>query len=189
MATQLLPAHRWYTPADCAALLLGMRHGDTWRAPCPVHGGDSTDCLSIREGKDRYGHPMTLLHCFAHDCAIEDICAALGIVVRNLFCMTPEYYRTMQRFPPVKSPRLARLGAMDEPTPDQVAQTLLEEMIVSDPAWIATCKPARQKMWALAQEPYARAAFTRALLAAQIPVKRFWETLSDAYSERGTHDD
>ena len=32
--------HHWYTPAECASLLGGTPHGERFRAPCPVHGGE-----------------------------------------------------------------------------------------------------------------------------------------------------
>jgi hypothetical protein len=163
---------------------MGVKHGKEWRAPCPVHGGDSTTCLSIGEGVDRYGYPMTLLHCFAHECAVEDICAEMGIEVKNLFCVQQHYAREIQRAPRARSPRIARLRQMEEPTPDEIAQILLEEMIVSDPAFIEECAGARQKMWELAQaSPHARAALTAALVHASYIPSTFWAQL--AHEQRG----
>jgi len=184
MAAQSPPEHRWYTPADCAALLMGVRHGRQWRAPCPVHGGDSTTCLSIREGVDRYGHPMTLLHCFAHECAIEDLCAEMGIELKSLFCVQPHYAREIQRAPRARSPRIARLRQMEEPTPDEIAQILLEEMIVSDPAFIQECAGARQKMWELAQaSPKAKERLTQALRQTGLIPSAFWAELAEQMGE------
>ena len=178
MATPSSSPHVWYTPADCSAMLLGMRHGDHYRAPCPLHPGNPTS-LSIREGKDRHGHPCTLMKCFAHDCAIEDICAAMGIELRNLFCVHPDYARANRHVPRAHSPRIDRLKTMEEPTPDEIAAILLEEMIVSDPAWIQECAPARQKMWELAQQsPRNRECFTQALRQVRINALRFWDTLA-----------
>jgi hypothetical protein len=183
MATQIPPEHRWYTPADCAALLLAVKHGDQWRAPCPVHGGESTDCLSIRQVIDRYGNPKTSLHCFAHDCDIEDICAEMGIEVRQLYSIQPDYAKATKHVPRAKSPRIDKLKQMEEPTPDEIAQILLEEMIVSDPAFIQKCAPARAKMWEIAQASHgAREAFTRALREAHVIPARFWEQMRN---ERG----
>jgi hypothetical protein len=180
MATQPPPEHRWYSPADCAALLSGVKHGDQWRAPCPVHGGESTDALSIRQVTDRYGNPKTSLHCFAHDCAIEDICAEMGIEVRQLYSIQPEYARATRYVPRAKSPRIDKLKRMEEPTPDEIAQILLEEMIVSDPAFIQECAPARQKLWELAQgSPRCQAALTKALQHAGLHPMSFWTTLAD----------
>jgi len=179
MATPPPSDHRWYTPADCAAILLAVKHGTHWRAPCPVHGGDSTDCLSIREGRDRHGNPMTLLHCHAHHCAIEDICADMGIAVRNLFCIHPDYAQATRHAPRAHSPRIDRLKQMEEPTPDDIALILLEEMIVSDPPFILECQPARQKLWELAQaSPWIKAQYTRALRTAQIYPVQFWQQLA-----------
>jgi hypothetical protein len=172
-------AHIWYTPAWCAEQLGATKYGSKWRARCPVHGGDNPQALGIAQGRDAQGNPMTLLHCFAHHCAIDDLCAALGIEVRNLFCMAPAYARVMRHFPPAKSPRVARLKQLETPSPDEVAQILLEEMIVADPTWIETCAPARAKMWELAQaSPQAHAALTRALREAHRNPLTFWEALA-----------
>ena len=177
MATQLPPQHTWYTPADCAAMLDGTRHGDHYRAPCPVHPGNPTS-LSIREGTDKYGHPKTTLHCFAHECTREAICAAMGIQVRQLYAIHPADAQATRNVPRAHSPRIDRLKTMEAPTTDDVIQVLLEELIVTDPEWIETCQPAREKMWELAQaDPCAREALTKALHAARLNPARFWDTL------------
>ena len=179
MATQSPPQHRWYSPADCAALLNGVPRGNQWRALCPAHGGDNPSTLSIREGTDRYGHPKTSLKCFAHDCTAEDICAAMGIEVRQLYSIQEEYAKATQYAPRAKSPRIDKLKQMEEPTADDIAQILLEEMIVSDPAFIQECPPAREKLWELAEaDPRAKAAFTRALAEAKYIPSIFWRTLA-----------
>jgi hypothetical protein len=122
---------------------------------------------------------MTLLHCFAQHCEIEDLCAAMGIEVRNLFCIHPDYGKATRGAARARSPRIDRLKAMEEPSPDEIAQILLEEMIVSDPAWIEECTPARQKMWELAQaDPHAKAALTKALQQAHLTPALFWDTLA-----------
>lgn len=54
------------------------RSGRGWMAKCPAHQ-DRRASLSIREAEDRL-----LLHCFA-GCAVEEVCQALGIKVRDLF--------------------------------------------------------------------------------------------------------
>jgi hypothetical protein len=169
--------HVWYTPADCAALLLGVRHGEHYRAPCPVCDSTRPDALSIRQLPDKYGNPCTVFHCFAHDCDVRDICAALGIAVRNLFAIHPDYARETRYAPRARSPRIDRLKTMEEPTPDEIAQILLEEMIVSDPKWIETCEPARQKMWELAQDPAIKRAFITAMETAHIVPRPFWDRL------------
>lgn len=178
MATQPTDSHIWYSPADCAAMVDGKQHGDQWRAACPAHAGDNPQSLGIAQGRDRYGNPMTLMHCFAHDCPIEDICAAMGIEVRNLFCIHPEYAKATRNAPRARSPRIDRLKSMDDPTPDDIAQILLEEMIVSDPAWIQTCQPARKKLWELAQDdPRAENQLTKALQVARLNPLMFWSAL------------
>jgi hypothetical protein len=179
MAPHASLPHRWYTPADCAAMLLAMRHGKSYRGPCPVHGGESTDCLSITEGTDKYGHPCTVIKCFAHDCHILDICESMDIELKNLFAITLDYARETQRAPRAHSPRIDRLKSMEEPSPDEIAQIMLEEMIVSDPAFIQECQPARQKMWELASaSPKAKEALTKALYHAHLSPAPFWKTLA-----------
>lgn len=171
--------HHWYTPAECAALLGGQAHGNRWRAPCPAHSGSNPTALGIAQGRDRDGNPMTLLHCFAQDCSVEDICAAIGIEVKDLFCIHPTFARAHRHAPRSRSPRLAQLRRQTTPlTPDEIAQIMLEEMIVSDPQWIQDCAPARAKMWALAQaSPKARALLSRALHAAHLSPSAFWDAL------------
>lgn len=179
MASHPQQPHRWYTPADCAVMLLAVGHGDRYRAPCPIHGGDSTDCLSITLRRDSHGNPCTWIKCFAHDCDIRDICDYLGIELHNLYAIHPDYARANRRVPRARSPRIDRLKAMEEPTPDEIAQILLEEMIVSDPEFIEKCEPARQKMWELAQaSPKAKEALTKALYHARRSPASFWQTLA-----------
>ena len=172
-------AHHWYTPAECAALLGGKPHGERWRAPCPAHGGSNPTALGIAQGRDRDGNPMTLLHCFAHDCPVEDICGAMGIEVKDLFCLDPAFARSTRHAPRSRSPRIERLRHAAQPlTPDEIAQVMLEEMIVSDPQWIETCAPARAKMWELAQaSPRARTQLSHALRQAGFSPALFWDTL------------
>ena len=170
--------HHWYTPAECASLLGGTPHGERFRAPCPVHGGSNPTALGIAQGRDREGNPMTLLHCFAHDCPVEDICAAMGIEVKDLFVIHPDYARGHRHAPRARSSRVERLRTMQEPSPDEIAQIMLEEMIVSDPQWIEECEPARKKMWELAQaSPRARAQLSQALRKAGFNPALFWDTL------------
>ena len=109
--------HHWYTPAECAALLGGTPHGERFRAPCPVHGGSNPTALGIAQGRDRDGNPMTLLHCFAQDCPMEAICAAMGIEVKDLFVIHPDYARAHRHAPRARSPRIERLRTMPEPLP------------------------------------------------------------------------
>lgn len=174
--------HIWYTPAEIAAWLDGKPHGKKWRARCPAHGGENRQALGIAQGRDRDGNPMTLLHCFAHQCSIEDICAALGIEVRNLFLVHPDYARSAP--PRARSPRISRLVALDIVEPDDIAQVMLEEMIVSDPDFIQTCAPARAKMWELASRSVrAKAQLTQALHTSGIHPTRFWTALEQEQGE------
>jgi hypothetical protein len=180
-ATSPLPSiHHWYTPAECAAILGGKAHGDRWRAPCPAHGGSNPTALGIAQGRDRDGNPMTLLHCFARDCSVEAICAAIGLEVKDLFCIHPAFARAHRHVPRSRSPRLAQIRRQTNPlTADEIAQIMLEEMIMSDPQWIQDCIPARAKMWELAQaSPKCRALLSHALHTAGIRPSSFWDALA-----------
>lgn len=171
--------HVWYSPADCAALLEATKHGDHWRASCPAHHGDNPLSLRISEGRDSHGNPATLLHCFAHECSIEEICAAMGIHLRNLFCIHPTYAKATKNAPRARSSRIERLRQRQTCEPNDIAQMLLEEMIVSDPTFIEECAPARVKMWELAStSSAAREGFNRALREIRLTPARFWEELA-----------
>jgi hypothetical protein len=190
MAMQPAPEHRWYTPADCAALLLAVPSGEGYRGPCPVHRGDSTDALHIFQGTDKYGHPKTILYCHAHQCPRAAICAEMGIAVKNLYAIQPAYAKATGYLPRAHSPRIARLKRMEDPSPDEIEQILLEEMIVSDPPFVTDPEvlgpegmmipnPARVKLWELAQaRPEAKQRFTEALRQAHIIPSAFWEVLA-----------
>lgn len=171
--------HVWYTPEECAELLGGRKHGTAWRAACPVHGGDNHTSLRIGEGRDADGNPVTLLHCYAHNCTIEDLCAAMGIKVRNLFCVHPDYAKATRHAPRTHSPRIADLKKRRETlTSDEIAQVMLEYDLIYDQEFLAACAPARAKLWELATtRPQAREAFTSALREAHIPPARFWDKL------------
>ena len=174
--------HRFYSAETLADLLHGQPYGGGWRAACPAHAGDNPTSLSIRAGTDQYGNPCTLLHCFSEQCDIKDICAALGIKVLNLFAIQPSYARETRRAPRAHSPRIDRLKGMAEPTADEIALILLEEMIISDPEFIQTCEPARRKMLALANASHqARHTLTKALRAAHILPTTFWDQLRAEY--------
>ncbi len=54
------------------------KSGRGWMAKCPGHH-DNSPSLSIREAENRI-----LLHCFT-GCSVGNVCAALGIGIRDLF--------------------------------------------------------------------------------------------------------
>jgi hypothetical protein len=173
------PAHRWYTPEDCAALLLAVKHGDGYRGPCPVHGGDNTSALHIWETRDTRGNAVTRIYCHTHQCDIRDICAYMGIALTNLFSIAPGHAQAMQHVPRAHSPRVRRLATMDAPSPDAIAQILLEELIVSDPLFLEACAPARQTMWQLAQaSPLAKDQLTQALRDGHHIPSQVWAALA-----------
>lgn len=74
------------TAVEFVALLENVRTRGTgkWSARCPAHG-DKSPSLSIREGDDG----RLLVHCFA-GCTIDEITAALGLRVSDLFTDAPE---------------------------------------------------------------------------------------------------
>ena len=103
----------------------------------------------------------------------------MGIEVRELFCIHPDYARTTRNAPRARSPRIDRLRWLEEPTSDDIAQVLLEELIVTDPEFIQTCTPARQKMWEIATaSPKAKEALTKALYHGHLSPAPFWTTLA-----------
>jgi hypothetical protein len=53
--------------------------GKNYKALCPAHG-DKTPSLSLKEGDDG----RVLIHCFA-GCLIEDVVAAMGLSMSDLF--------------------------------------------------------------------------------------------------------
>src|SRR5262245_42397802 len=67
------------TAEELAQRLNARRSGEGWKAKCPAHD-DRTPSLSINEGTGG----RVLLNCFA-GCQPEDIVAALGLTMRDLF--------------------------------------------------------------------------------------------------------
>ena len=104
----------------------------------------------------------------------------MGIEVKDLFCIHPDFARVTRHVPRARSPRVNRLRTVqDPPPPDEIAQVLLEEMIVSDPQWIQECAPARAKMWEFAQASHTtRARFSQALKKAGFIPAMFWDGLA-----------
>jgi hypothetical protein len=58
----------------------GNPHGD-FRARCPRHDGDNPESLHVAVGADG----RAVMHCHAHQCRVEDIVAALGLQMGDLF--------------------------------------------------------------------------------------------------------
>jgi hypothetical protein len=174
--------HTWYAPRDIAALCDARAHGDHYRARCPAHGGDNPQSLRIAAGTDKYGHPCTLITCFAHACSIQDICAALGLEVRDLFCMHPDYAKDVRNMPRSRGPSLVRLATLDAPTVDDMEEVMLIDMIIHDPSFLEECEPARAAFYRLAQVPAQQARLFTALKAARISIAPFWRQLCHAYT-------
>jgi hypothetical protein len=61
-----------------------------FRARCPVHGGDNPQSLHVSVGADG----RAVLYCFARQCPAEEVCAALGLQVVDLF---PDGHRNARR--------------------------------------------------------------------------------------------
>jgi len=179
MHTAPFTDHVWYTAAACAEALGARKCGTHWRAKCPVHGGDNPSSLKIWETLDKYGHPCTVLHCFAQGCDKQAICAALGIAVRNLFSVYHSYAPETTPFLRTHSRRLAQLKHTDRFPRGGVLQTLLEVEIADDPTFILKNVGARAALWDLAQsDPDIHARFTEALRNAQLDPQRFWAVLA-----------
>lgn len=79
-----LAGYRALTGSDLVTTLLARlqgvrRHGEAWRADCPI-GHSSRGALSIATGDDG----RVLLHCFA-GCAAGDITSAAGLRLADLY--------------------------------------------------------------------------------------------------------
>jgi hypothetical protein len=70
-----------------------------FRARCPNHDGEHIEALHVSIG----GDGRVLLHCHAHGCSVESICAALGLSLSHLF--PAGHHRARRR----KLPDAARL--------------------------------------------------------------------------------
>lgn len=69
----------------------------SWRAPCPAHGGTNRSALAIRE----LGDGRVLVHCHAHGCGAAEIVAAVGLELDDLF---PERAPSDHRHPRERRP-------------------------------------------------------------------------------------
>jgi hypothetical protein len=79
MGVHLLQAPGSGAMTDILKLLKGVRKsGADWTARCPAHD-DQRNSLSVRRGEGKW-----LLCCHA-SCKIEDVTAALGLMVADLF--------------------------------------------------------------------------------------------------------
>jgi hypothetical protein len=101
------------TALELLSRLDGVRSRGTgrWSARCPFHE-DHSPSLSIGEGADRI-----LLHCFAL-CENQDIVAALGLTMADLFFVAPTPHGQRPTPKPVKVDRVAlafrfELAALD----------------------------------------------------------------------------
>jgi hypothetical protein len=63
-----------------------------FRARCPAHDGDNRTSLKVSVGADG----RAVLWCFAHQCDVDTITAALGLNVADLF---PDGHRRGRRYP------------------------------------------------------------------------------------------
>jgi len=69
------------TPEQIAGIFHARPAGlDHWRAKCPAHQGKTLTSLGIARGEDG----RTLIKCWG-GCAVNDICAAAGIKISDLF--------------------------------------------------------------------------------------------------------
>ena len=169
--------HHWYSPAEIALQLDAHQHGATWRACCPVHGGENLTSLHITEGVARDGTPMTLLHCFAHQCPIDAICAALGIPIAGLWAIRPDAPRRPYRASPLPIP-LRQKGDHTPFASDDIIETLLHDEIYADTAWFLTCPGARETCWRLGQDVQRKFRLSASMAAAGLRVAQQWADLA-----------
>ena len=83
---------------------------NSWLACCPSHG-DKNPSMSISEGNDG----RILVHCFSHECSIEDITAAVGMEVKDLMPENLGYHRVKPMAVPI-NPRDALFAIRDDMT-------------------------------------------------------------------------
>jgi hypothetical protein len=85
-------------------------HGKPYdiRARCAAHDGGNPDSLSVSVGSDG----RCLVYCHAHACSVEDIAAAIGLTVADLF---PAGHRHARR---LDVPRASRPDFTDGPARD-----------------------------------------------------------------------
>lgn len=88
-----------------------------WKARCPAHK-DKSPSLSIREAEDG----RILVHCFA-GCEVHEICAALGLGVRDLY---PDGPRDSEQIYAAKQQRVRREQAQHTVRLLQDAQGVLQ---------------------------------------------------------------
>jgi hypothetical protein len=69
-------------------------HGEPWnfRSRCPAHDGENPNALHVSVGCDG----QAILWCFAHQCGAEQIVAAVGLQMHDLF---PAGHRRARRRP------------------------------------------------------------------------------------------
>ena len=182
--------HHWYTPAEIADLLGGTPSGDAFRAACPAHKSDNPQSLKIIQGEARDGTPMTLLHCFANQCSVDSICEALGIPLAGLWCVRPDAPRRSRDNTRSVAKRVSRARELGEPPPlmsqDDIAQVMLEEMIVSDPDFLPECAGSRETLWRLWRDPERKRGLLQAINAAEYNSKELLDSLAREWG--GCHD-
>lgn len=61
---------------------------NNWLACCPAHG-DKNPSMTVSEGSDG----RILVHCFAHECGIDDIVSAVGMEVKDLMPENLGYHK------------------------------------------------------------------------------------------------
>lgn len=58
---------------------LKQLNATTWKARCPAHNGDGQS-LWVTDKENGY----ILVHCFAHECSVQDVLAAIGMTISDL---------------------------------------------------------------------------------------------------------
>lgn len=173
----LKDTHHWYSPGEIATLLDARPYKDTWRGRCPAHGGDNLTSLHIAEGVARDGAPMTLLHCFAHHCSIDAICAALGLPIAGLWAVRLDAPRKPYRAMPFVMPPRQK-GDHTPYASDDIIEMFLHEEIQTDTAWFLTCIGARHDCWRLGQEIQRKFRLSASMAAAGLLVTQQWTDLA-----------
>jgi hypothetical protein len=136
-----------------------------FRARCPVHDGDNPSSLSVGVGSDG----RAVLWCHAHQCDVQDITAALGLSVADLF---PDGHHRGRRYPlrPVRRADFTGtaltvanvLHALDEIGQNWTLMLGTACPVCGDPgAWL---RASRGRIWIDCAGPCDAREFTTALL-------------------------
>lgn len=120
-----------------------------WRCACPAHGGANRSTLSIGEGENG----AALLTCWT-GCSIEQITAAIGLEVGDLFPPREAAARSLKRHRMMDARQALDLLQHEALTTFVVASDVYRHRAISDVDW-ARLKMAVERIQHVGKEVYA----------------------------------